>query len=508
MTRFVYPRARRRLLSLLGVGLACSISFASCSGIFAQPMAAHGSDGNEIISIQGALREGNLDLAQTLAKKALRESPRDPRLWALEGMVFSAQRKDSEALGAFKHALRFAPEFPAALEGAAQILYSRRDPAGIPLLHQLEKMAPENPTTHAMLGSLEYEQKNYRSAAAEFAEGTAAIGNAPDALFEYGASLAELSRFEESAQLFTRAQMLRPDDPVLRYNLALAQWRAGNGDNAIGTLEPLLDKEDSPSEVHSLAAQIFEAQGKVPEAVAELRRGIKLNPQNPENYLDFAALSYRYRSYEAGIDMLNAGLTQLSQSSQLYAARGVLYAQIAQFDDAFADFEHANALDPAHAFGTLATGVADSQQQNAKAAIASFRLQIKQHPQEALGHFLLAEALSEHGGGNDSQGMAEAINAAKTAARLDSTMLGPHDLLATMYLQREDTAEAIGECHRALAIQPNDEQALYHLVLALRRTGSKEEIAALVGRLAAAHQAATTESGGHKNYQLTVVKPQ
>ena len=72
--------------------------------------------------------------------------------------------------------------------------------------------------------------------------------------------------------------------------------------------------------------------------------------------------------------------------------------------------------------------------------------------------------------------------------KLDPQSLQAHDLLATTYLQVGKNDLAIQQCQAALRIDPNDQQALYHLILALRKTDKKDEISALVKRLMNARQ--------------------
>jgi len=51
-----------------------------------------------------------------------------------------------------------------------------------------------------------------------------------------------------------------------------------------------------------------------PRAVSLLRQAIIASPKNPKYYVDFATLSYNHDSYQVGIDMIDAGLTQLPKS--------------------------------------------------------------------------------------------------------------------------------------------------------------------------------------------------
>jgi len=46
-----------------------------------------------------------------------------------------------------------------------------------------------------------------------------------------------------------------------------------------------------------------------------------------------------HQSFHTGIEMINAGLALQPTSAPLYVTRGILYVQLAEYDQAEADFE-------------------------------------------------------------------------------------------------------------------------------------------------------------------------
>jgi tetratricopeptide (TPR) repeat protein len=233
-----------------------------------------------------------------------------------------------------------------------------------------------------------------------------------------------------------------------------------------------------------------------------LRSAILADPTNVDAYVAFASLSADHASMQVGIDMLNAGLTQLPKESRLYLARGVLLAQIGKTQEALADFETANRLSPGVSFAGVAEGLAQSQEHRTNVALNSFRTSAKAHPDDALTHYLLAEALSQQGKGQGTPEYREAVAAAQRAALLDPHMVAAHDLLATIYLQSGRPDLAAKESRAALAVDSKDQQAVYHLILALRRTDEKDQIPDLLKRLAILRAAEQTEGAHKRRYKL------
>jgi tetratricopeptide (TPR) repeat protein len=82
-------------------------------------------------------------------------------------------------------------------------------------------------------------------------------------------------------------------------------------------------------------------------------------------------------------------------------------------------------------------------------------------------------------------------------------MLGPaRGVLAKLYLQEGKYSEAAVQCRKALEIAPKDQTALYRLIQALRKTERKDEIPALLKRLASLRQEATIEEREQYRYKL------
>ncbi len=77
-----------------------------------------------------------------------------------------------------------------------------------------------------------------------------------------------------------------------------------------------------------------------------------------------------------------------------------------------------------------------------------------------------------------------------------------HGVLAKLYLQAGQFVEAAAQCRKALGLDPKDQTAVYHLIQALRKTDKKDEIPALLKRLAQLREDATKEEREQYRYKL------
>jgi tetratricopeptide (TPR) repeat protein len=462
-------------------------------------------------AVLDALRSGQNEKALRLSAELLRIEPRSEKAWTLRAASLERSSKPSEALASYQHALALAPNYLPALEGAAQLSYKSHSDQAIPLLRHIVALQPANQTAHAMLGSLESSRRDDAAAAEDFAAAEDAVRSQPDALMAYALSLARLNRLADSIARFQQLLALRPDDAGARYDLALIQWRADEAADALATLQPLLDAHSPASRILRLAAAIHEANNETPQAIELLRAAILSNPDEPDGYVDFATLSFTHGSYAVGIDMVSLGLTRLPNSAALYMARGVLYGQNGDFEKAMADFEHAHKLDPNSSMAASAEGIAQSQRHNHDAALQDFRRQVREHPRDAIAYYLLAEALSwsppdakQNGAASSAE---EAIATVKKSLALDPHLVEAYDLLASLELQADQPEQAVKACRAALVINPKDQQAIYSLILALRKTGAKDELKTLVQKLTDLRKADNADNNRKAHYGQLVEGP-
>jgi Flp pilus assembly protein TadD len=257
-------------------------------------------------SISAALHAQQFEQALRLLQPALERSSRDPRLWSLKGVALSGEGRKKEALVAFQQALRLAPNFLQALEGAVQIEYDAGGDAAIPLLRRILELRPNDATAHAMLAFVEYQRGHCESAITHFEKAGNLLDSQKDALHAYSSCLIKLNRFNEAASILGRSLALNPGDPHERRLLASIQLMAHKPQDALASLEPLLAVQSADAETLELVSSAYEDVGNTPKAVSTLRQAIILDPREVDLYLDFADLAFIHQSFQVGIDVLTS----------------------------------------------------------------------------------------------------------------------------------------------------------------------------------------------------------
>jgi tetratricopeptide (TPR) repeat protein len=492
------PMKRFRQISIMirrTLGLAVLLS-ACHSAAFSQ------SSESQIEPVTSALRARDYDKAVQLSRAALETSPNNAQLWTLQGIAFASKGDNKDALTAFQRALKISPNTVAALAGAAQIEYQAGNQTAVPLLNHLLQLRPEDPTAHAMLAVLEYRKGNCAAAAPDFAKAGELLDSQPDALHAYATCLVKLKRMDEAVTTFQRALAFRPEDPREHLVLASIQLMAKKPEDALATLQPLLEAKDVDADTLQLASTAYEDAGDTPRAVSALRQALLLTPRNVSLYLDFASICFTHESFQVGIDVITEGLSLQPRADDLYVARGVLYVQLAQYDKAESDFERAYELNPNQSLSTAAQGLAAVQANDLDHALESVQAKLARKPNDPLLLYLEADVLSQKGVEPGTPEFKHAMSSAKRAVTLQPTLAAGRGVLAKLYMQTGQYQEAIEQCRKALVTDPRDQTAVYRLIQALRKTGEKKEIPELLQRLAQLREQTTKEEKEHYRYKL------
>jgi tetratricopeptide (TPR) repeat protein len=461
----------------------------------------------DVQQVAEAIRNQEYSQAIQIADAGLTKTPKDVQLWTLRGIAAQKGGNVETAAKSFETALKFSPNYLPALEGAAETYYRSGSDKAEPMLLRVLELKPEDPTAHAMLGAIAYRRGDCKDALGHFRHAQSAISSNAVALAQFGSCLSITEHAKDAVPVLRTALELSPEDRRIRLVLADAQYGSGEPAAALQTLAPLLSAESIEADTLALASSAWESLGDTPKAVEMLRRAIVTSPRNPQYYLDFSSLCFNHSSFDVGVDMLTAGLTQLPESAPLYLARGVLNVQRAKYADAEADFAAAGRIDPNQNLAAAAQGLTLVQQDRLDSALQTARDESQKHPEDAFLHYLIAEILEQKGATPETAEFNQAITEGEQAVKLNPQFVLAHDALSGMYLKvgRIDLAER--EAQTALRLSPSDQVALYHLIQALRKLGDQKELPQLVSRLAELRRDTREKEEQQNRYKIFEVKP-
>jgi tetratricopeptide (TPR) repeat protein len=482
---------KRALKSLLAMFSVCCLI---ASVVLAQ---------DETGPIAEALHAHNYQEALELVRSAIQKSPADPQLWMLKGVAYSGMGQRQDALTSFHNALKLSPDYLPALQQEAQLYYETNDLAGVSVLQHILRLRPGDPMSYGMMAVLEYKHGNCSAAVPHFSKSGNLLDTQVDGLHAYATCLVRMKRFDDAVAVFQKALIIQPESSRERSVLASIQLMAHKPQDAINTLEPLLQHEADP-EVLQLAANAYEDAGETDKAVELLRQAILKAPKNVDAYLEFAYIASQHESFQVGINVLNDGIEQQPQSAPLYFSRGVLYVQLANYEKAESDLQKAYELDPNESLTAAAQGLLAVQQNDLDRALADVQQKLNRKPNDPLLLYLQADVLAQKGAEPGSAEFQIALRSARKAVALRPSLGAAHAVLAKLYVDSGQNPLAVDQCRKALEIDPKDQTSLYRLIQALRKTGKTTEIPGLLKRLALLRQQDVKEQ--KQRYQYKVVE--
>ncbi len=439
---------------------------------------------DRIEAATSALRERRFSEALAITKELTTTDGKDARLWTLQGFAHAGLQEQQAALGDFRRAVALSPDYLPALKAEAQIEYATHDERCSRTLGHIIELQPNEPVSHAMRAALAYQRRDCKTVVADYAASETYISSQPPALSEFGQCLFQTGQKDKGVEQLRKAVALEPSSREQRYNLAVAELSSGHAADALAALEPLLASGDV--EALDLASGSYEQIGNTPKAVETLRQAIIREPSKPSLYLHFADLCFAHNSFQVGIDMVNAGLQKVPGSAQLYLARGILFVQLGKYEEAEKDFDKAAELDPSQSYSSVARGLTQLQQSNLDQALAIARAQLKQNPKDGYLWYVKAETLRQRGVEPGTADFQEAFAAAQKALELKARFPLAEDLLGSLYLQKGQFEPALKCFKEVIEAEPNNESAIYHMIVASRRSRHAEAVPDLMKRLARA----------------------
>lgn len=87
-----------------------------------------------------------------------------------------------------------------------------------------------------------------------------------------------------------------------------------------------------------MLADAYFSHQQVPDALQTLKRAVAIYPREERHYVDLANLCMQQEAHDLGLEILDADIRPIPRSARLHGMRGVLLAQVSQFEEAEAEF--------------------------------------------------------------------------------------------------------------------------------------------------------------------------
>lgn len=292
----------------------------------------------------------------------------------------------------------------------------------------------------------------------------------PQSPIDEAAALLNQGKAREALSLLTRISEKDPKAPGLEAKFGKAYFQLRQFSQATPHLKKALEQNASDLESTQLLALSFYYEGNCREALPLLK---KLGPRLPANIPD---APYAIGICYVATDQLDNARQFLAQmfsvapdSSMAYLALGKLMVRQHKVEAAVPQIETALKLDPRLTMAHFLLGEIDLYQSNIQGAIAEFQKELTVNPTLWLVYWRLGDAYMRLAKYDDAESVL------KRAIWLNEASPGAFVLLGEIALRKNDPALASGFLERALAIDPQNEDAHTALAAAYKALGRETE---------------------------------
>jgi tetratricopeptide (TPR) repeat protein len=319
-----------------------------------------------------------------------------------------------------------------------------------------------------------------------------------------GIALTREGRFQQAVPHFLSARGHVAETFALEFNLALCYVGTREFRQAIQILTRLRGGQPS-ADVDNLLAQALIGDHQREPALKALQDAAKLTPKNEKLYLLVSEACLDEGFHELGIQVLEIGLGNLSESARLHFERGLFRSQMEERDLANQDFELARRLSPGSDIAYIATAQQAFLSGDVQKVIRTAREGISQGHTQYILLTMLGEALLRAGATpatpnefREAQGVLEKAVAERPGYS------SAHIALGRIYLAQQRMEEAVAQLESARQLDPRNRAVYSSLATAYRRAGEMEKAREALAVLAELNRQEAARigsaSGGHAGY--------
>lgn len=275
------------------------------------------------------------------------------------------------------------------------------------------------------------------------------------------------------------ALRLDPDDPSVRYSLAVIEHGTGRVNEAIAELQLVIQRQPARDDAHRLLGRIYSERGDLPRAVEEFREALRVRPAYPATIRDLGLAYYDHGKLPEAIAEFTRLAAMQPDNASAFQALGTAHHAAGELNRALAAYERANVLAPrATAYSNI--GMIHHTSREYTRAIEAYRQAIALQPKEATTRRNLGDALWMAGDRSEARAEYEAaIDLAEQALKVNPSQARTRALVALCEAKLGRFDRARSSLNEALRLAPDDQEVVY----------KQAAIEALAGRRALALQA-------------------
>ena len=279
-----------------------------------------------------ALAETKPDDAEKAFRRILELNPQSARAHSGLAEIQYNAGKHAEAIVEAKAAIAAGDDRPAVftLLGAALTVTNKFDEA-LPALDEALKRDPKNATALLYRAEVFFAKSKLNEAAADLSSALAIEPNTRTKL-RLAALLAQTKQFDAAIALFQDVIAAEPANADARTGLTAALIDSGKAADAVAELERLIKTEPNRAVLRAQLAELY--LPKQPEkALEQYRAAAELDPKNANHQVGMASALVKLRKFQEAVDVLKPVLAANPKGDVEYFARTNLATALFELDD-------------------------------------------------------------------------------------------------------------------------------------------------------------------------------
>jgi superkiller protein 3 len=279
--------------------------------------------------------------------------------------------------------------------------------------------------------------------------------------FALGSMLRQQERWDEAFDEITISAKLMPDFPENHSSLAYIFYRLDDAPNAIAEARTALSMDPQNAEAYQFLGLALLAGEQYSAAVHAFNESLLRDSENPDTYYDLGISLHATGNSSAAIAAYRHAIHLTPKFWQAHSNLALVLHEQSRLEEAIAEYREAKRLAPDEASVRNNLGNTYCDKGDFDAAILELRELYRQHPEWEQGHGCLARAyLSKKEYGS-------AIGELQLAIRHNPTGSAEHRALGEALVLNDKLEEGVRELRLAVTLNPDSDAAHHSLATAL-----------------------------------------
>jgi tetratricopeptide (TPR) repeat protein len=275
--------------------------------------------------------------------------------------------------------------------------------------------------------------------------------------FALGTMLRQQERWDDAFDEITASAQLMPDFPENHSSLAYIFYRLDDGPNAIAEARTALSMDPQNAEAYQILGLGHYSSGQYIPAVHAFMESLARDPENPDTYYDLGITLHAGGNLTAAMDAYRHAIHLHPAFWQAHSNLALILHEENKLDEALAEYREAKRLAPEEASVRNNLGNTYCDKGNFDEAMQEMRELYRRHPEWQQGHSCLARAYMS------KKDYAGAISELQLAVQQNPNGSMEHRTLGEALLLDEKLTEGLRELRLAVSLNP-DSDAAHHVL--------------------------------------------